>query len=60
MFRFCIFILICCVCTSVGLLPPSDKLIAVGNNSNSNNNNVCLLINSYRRLGTACLSIFRF
>jgi len=31
LFRLCIFILICFVCTSSGLLPPSDNSIAVSN-----------------------------
>ena len=28
----------CCVCTSVGLLPPGESPIAVNNNNNNNNN----------------------
>jgi hypothetical protein len=39
LFRLCIFILICFVCTSVRTLPPSDNSIAVNNNNNNNNNN---------------------
>ena len=54
LFRLCIFILICFVCTSARLLPPSDNSIEVScddddddddddndnNNNNNNNNNI--------------------
>ena len=39
-FLYCIFILICFVCSSEGLLSPSDNSFEVVNNNNNNNNNV--------------------
>ena len=40
LFRLCIFILICFVCTSVRILPPSDNSIAVNNNNNNNKHGI--------------------
>ena len=49
----CIFIL---VCTSVGLLPPSESPIAVSNNINNsnNNNNISILHHTMAKLQFSC------
>ena len=39
LFRLCIFVLLCFVCTSEGLFSPRDNSIAVCNDNNNNNNN---------------------
>jgi hypothetical protein len=39
LFRLCVFILVRFVCTSEGLLPPSDNSNALNSSSSRNNNN---------------------